>query len=227
MKQLWLIVVAVWMSVAWSQGMLGTQESLGAQEASATQQGFLESFDSPSSEFGAYLFVGSGEVWSGQLTNGSYQLSNSSDTSSVNYIYATALTGVTAPLSSNVVGVDIAGQFSDQNYSQAGLLFNFDAQNSYYYALLVKGGNQVSLALRDANGFQELASTTSDALRVGQVNHLSVVPDNGVLRFLVNDVEVMSIESPSLAPGGVGIIATGTGNFVFDNFLVGSLTSNP
>lgn len=188
--------------------------------AALNQQGFLEAFDSPGGEFASYVLKGQEDVWSGQLLSGHYQLGNSSNTGSIKYIYATALTGVTSPLSNNAISVDIMGKFSHPEYSQAGLIFHFDPQTRFYYAFLIKAGTMLSLVLRDADGFQELASTSSDALRAGQINRLMVVPEGEVLRFFVNGSSVMSIESPSLAPGGAGIIAVGTGDFIFDDFAV-------
>jgi hypothetical protein len=119
------------------------------------------------------------------------------------------------------ISVDVSGQFANSEYSQAGLLFHFDAQNRFYYAFLMKGGNMVSVVRRDADGFQELAAVNSDALLIGQIHRLSVVTEGNVLRLLVNDREAMSLENASMMPGGVGIIAAGTGNFIFDNFAVG------
>ncbi len=184
-------------------------------------QGFLESFDSPQGEFASYLLIGPDQDWNGQLLNGSYQLSNTGDPGAVKYMYATALTGIRGALSSYKVSVDVAGRFPDTEYSQAGLMFHFDEQNRFYYAFLIKGGNTVSVVVRDVDGFQELASVTSEALQIGQVNRLSIVTEGSVLRLLVNNEEAMRIESTSLLPGGIGILAAGTGDFVFDNFAVG------
>lgn len=196
-----------------AQGILGTE-------------GFLESFDTPGSDLAAYLLQGQDGVWSGQVVDGSYTLSNSEDAGAVEYVYVTALPGLSAPLSAAEVSVEVSGDFADPAASQAGLIFNVDPETRFYYAFMVKGGGAVSLVLRDEAGFQELASTTSDALREG-VNRLTVTPDGALLRFLVNGTEVMSIESPSLPPGGVGLIAAGTGRFAFDNFAVGSASSKP
>lgn len=196
-------------SLCLAQGLLGTQ------------RGFVETFDSTQSEFASYVLNGQDGAWRGGFVGGGYQLKNSSDPGAVEYVYATRLSGVKGPLSSNTVSVNVSGAFMTPDYSQAGLLFNVDPETRYYYAFMVKGGDGVSLVLRNAEGFQELASTTTDALRPGQPNRLSVAPTGATLRFLVNDVEVMSIESPSLPAGGVGIIATGTGTFSFDNFEVG------
>jgi hypothetical protein len=211
-KHLQIILVTLVMGSVWAQGVLGTGLELQGSD-------YLESFDSPTGEFASYLLVGQDGAWTGEFTNGSYQLSNSTDEGSVQYMYATTLTGVVTPLSSQTVAVEVAGNFLSPATSQAGLLFHFDPATGFYYAFVVKG-DTVALALRDADGFQELAATTTDALQVGQVNRLSVVPNENILRLLVNGAEVMSLDSPSLEPGGVGILAAGTGSFQFDNFSV-------
>lgn len=198
-----------------------SENPLSPSTQSPLGQGFLESFDSPDTEFASYLLLGPDNGWHGQLSNGSYQLSNTGDPGTVKYFYATALGGNHGPLSNYPVSIEVLGQFPNADYSQAGLLFSFDPQNRFYYAFLIKGGNMVAVVLRDAEGFRELVSGSSDALQIGQINRLSITPENGMLRMLVNGQEVMRIESPSLAPGGVGIIATGNGNFSFDNFRVG------
>lgn len=171
-----------------------------AQGVLGTPGGFVETFDSGRGEFASYILDGQDGAWSGEFADGSYQLRNSSDPSAVEYVYVTALSGVTAPLSANAVSVEVSGEFTTPEYSQAGLLFNIDPETRYYYAFLVKGGNSVSLILRNAEGFQELASSTTDALLPGQPNRLTVVSTGATLRFLINDTEVMSIEEPSLAP---------------------------
>ncbi len=213
MKSSLLSLALALFSLALAQGVLGSE-------------GFLETFDVPSSEFTSYLLQGQDGVWSGQLLDGSYQLSNSEDAGAVEYVYVAALEGLAAPLSAAEVSVDVSGSFADPAASQAGLIFNVDPETRFYYAFMLKGGEAVSLVLRDAGGFQELASTTSAALRPG-VNRLTVASEDAVARFLVNGVEVMSIESPSLAAGGVGLIAAGTGSFAFDNFALGPASSSP
>ena len=200
------------LSFALAQGILGTES-------------FLEPFDTASSDLAGYLLQGRDGVWSGQIVDGAYQLSNSEDALAVEYVYLTALPGLSAPLSAAEVSVEVAGEFTAPDTSGAGLVFNVDPGTRFYYAFMVKSG-AVSLALRDEAGFQELASTTTDALREG-VNRLTVTPEGELLRFLVNGTEVMSIESPSLPAGGVGLIAAGTGRFTFDNFAVGSVSPKP
>jgi hypothetical protein len=212
-KHLQSLLVTLMVGVSWAQGVLGT----GALEVQGGS--FLETFDNPTSEFASYLFIGQEDPWTGELKDGSYQLSNSSDDGVAKYIYTTTLTGVANPLSSHIVSVDVAGTFMNPTYSQAGLLFYFNPETQFYYAFVVKG-DTVALVLRDANGFQELASSTTDALKVGQVNRLSVVPEANKVRLLVNGAEVMSLDSLSLEPGGVGILAASTGAFQFDNFSV-------
>lgn len=187
---------------------------------------FLEPFDSASGDLAAYLLQGRDGAWNGQIANGAYWLSNDEDALAVEYVYLTALPGLAAPLSAAEVSVDVSGDFADADTSQAGLIFNVDPETRFYYAFMLKGGGAVSLVLRDGAGFRELASTTSDALRDG-VNRLTVTPGGALLRFLVNGTEVMSIESPSLPPGGVGLIAAGTGRFAFDNFAVGTAKPKP
>lgn len=210
--------------------VLAIVSSCLAQGVLGTQQDFVETFDSAQSEFASYVLDGQDGAWSGGFVGGGYQLSNSSDPGAVEYVYVTGLSGVNSPLSANPISVDVSGVFTTPDYSQAGLLFNVDPETRYYYAFMVKGGNGVSLVIRNAEGFQELTSTTTDALLPGQPNRLTVATTGVTLRFLVNDIEVMSIESPSLPAGGVGIIATGTGTFSFDNFVVGALppsSANP
>lgn len=186
----------------------------------------IETFDSDQGALASYVLKGEDGVWRGEFVEGCYRLSNSSDPGAVEYVYITSLQGIAAPLSANPVSVDISGTFANPDTSQAGVMFNLEPRSRHYYAFMVKGGNEVSLVLRDAAGFRELAASTTDALRPGMPNRLTVVPSKATLRFLVNDVEVMSVESPSLPAGGVGIIATGTGTFAFDNLGV-SLTPAP
>jgi hypothetical protein len=211
-KRLQMMLAILMMTVSWAQGILGTGLEIQTVD-------FLETFDSPTNQFASYLLIGQEDPWTGELKDGSYQLSNSSDEGVVKYIYTTTLPGVANPLSSQAVSVDVAGTFTNPSYSQAGLLFHFDPETQFYYAFVVKA-DTVALVLRDEGGFQVLASTTTDALQVGQVNRLSLVPGETAVRLLVNDIEVMSLDSPSLEPGGVGILAASTGTFQFDNFSV-------
>ena len=212
MKHLQIVLVTLILGVSWAQGVLGTGLEVQGGD-------FLETFDNLTSEFASALLVGQEEAWTGELKEGGYLLSNSSDDGVVKYIYTTTLAGLASPLSSQTVSVDVAGTFTNPTYSQAGLLFYFNPETQFYYAFVVKA-DTVALVLRDANGFQELASTTTDALKVDQVNRLSVVPESNKVRLLVNGTEVMSFDSPSLEPGGVGILAASTGVFQFDNFSV-------
>ena len=170
--------------------------TLGTGGLKAQGGGFLETFDNPTSEFASYLFVGREEPWTGEFKDGRYQLSNGSDEGVAKYVYTTTLAGATNPLSSHVVSVDVFGTFTNLTYSQAGLLFYFNPETQYYYGFVVKG-NLLALVLRDSNGFQELASTTTDALKVGQVNRLSIVPEANKVRLLINGAEIMSLDSPT------------------------------
>lgn len=213
MKPVFAFAVLALLFSSSAQGILGTES-------------FLETFDTAGSDFAAYLLQGQDGVWSGQLVDGTYQLGNTEDAGAVEYVYVTALPGLAAPLSAREVSVEVSGEFTAPDASQAGLIFNVDPETRFYYAFMVKSGGAVSLVLRDEAGFQELASTTTDALREG-VNRLTVTPEGALLRFSVNGAEVMSIESPSLPPGGVGLIAAGTGRFAFDNFAIGAASAKP
>jgi hypothetical protein len=211
-KRLQMMLAILMMTVSCAQGILGTGLEIQTVD-------FLETFDSPTNQFASYLLIGQEDPWTGELKDGSYQLSNSSDEGVVKYIYTTTLPGVANPLSSQAVSVDVAGTFTNPSYSQAGLLFHFDPETQFYYAFVVKA-DTVALVLRDEGGFQELASTTTEALEVNQVNRLSITSEANTVRLLVNGAEVMSLDSPSLEPGGVGILAASTGTFQFDNFSV-------
>lgn len=102
----------------------------------------------------------------------------------------------------------------------SGLIYRFDKEKKYYYAFILHGNESYSFYRRDDLDYQPIYSGRSNLIKVGEFNKLAIVGKGAIFSLHINEISVRSIEDSSFKTGDTGIIATGIGEYYFDNFTV-------
>gem|GEM_PF-1994259 len=168
---------------------------------------------------GGSLFFGRHGAWTGILTNGSYVLVNDSKRDDIKYCYLghDKLSLAQAPVS---VEVALEAVAQDQDLAGAGLIYRFNPLSGSYYAFLLKPQQSFALFHGDAAGFHLIYSGKSAAIRVGELNRLSVLGVEHSLSLYINEQRVKTIEDNLPCGDLVGIVAVSRGRYRFDNFAL-------
>lgn len=157
------------------------------------------------------------DPWDLELNADGYRMENNDDTSSIRYVWATSpeATHGSRTLTTRVEMVE------SNPASNVGLLYGFDEQDdgsTFYYMFMLRPGNQVTLFRRDVDGVETITSTVSDAVLPG-MNELSIEEAGDQITLLVNGEMVALLGGiEGVGTGRVGIVAWGTGTFLFEGF---------
>jgi hypothetical protein len=174
--------------------------------------------------------IGADGPWRGNIRGGMYRLTNTMDTSAVRYGYI-GLGKADAPLDdlSNVrasVDVRIGGQHIGP-FTGAGLLFRFDRLRRFYSGLVMSrygsGGDnrgQLQLVRRDQQGLGLTPLGAPPGLDAAKAVRLAIAGRGELLELSVDDHVFRSIPAPGDMRGDPGLLAIGTGEFEFDNFVI-------
>jgi hypothetical protein len=170
-------------------------------------------------QFGPLTALSEGFIdpWQLTLTPDGYRMQNRTDTSSIRYVWSSspAETLGTRTLTARVVMSE-----SDES-SSVGLLYGFEEEDDgalFYYMFMVEPGNVATLYRRDRDGVTVVSSTVTEAVSAG-LNALSIEENGDQVRFLVNGEMVALMGGVrGMGSGRIGIVAWGTGDFLFTGF---------
>lgn len=115
------------------------------------------------------------------------------------------------------VSVTVSGEFGE--VPSAGIVYRVDPATHDFYAFVLTGGNGYGLYVLDSGGYRALFTETSAAIVPGAPTLMSIEGDAQELRFYLNG----TLAARHAAGGGgvgVGILAAGTGNYLFDDFII-------
>ncbi len=161
--------------------------------------------------------VGAYEPWQLTMDAAGYHMVNTTDTDSLRYNWVTSPTRNlgSRTITTTVVINDPSGS------SHAGLLYALEDNedgNAYYYMFVVRPDHVATVYRRDANGANAISSIQGDFVSDG-ANELSIQEDGDQVSFFVNDQLVALIGGVNnLGGGNVGVVAWGTGSYLFTNF---------
>ena len=182
---------------------------------------YQETFDDgrPTGEmFGGALVFGQDDVWTGSLSEGRYELTNSADSGAVTYFYLLEPAGVEGPPSQGAASVEVGGTFGE--LPGVGLLYRFDPETDFFYAFGLTGTGTYAFYKRDAEGFNRVIEASSGAIQAAGPNRLTIVSEGPEMKLYINETFVASVSDSAIPQGGVGILVAGTGTFTFDNFTI-------
>lgn len=173
----------------------------------------------PATAFHGHLTIGHDPPWAGTLTGTHYRLENVTAPGAARFMYLASLPGRPGALTQGTVHVDVAVEVAhDPSYgAAAGVLFNYDAHTGNYLALVVTDVGY-ALYVRDDSGLNEAMSGTSDTIRLGATNRLTVRTIGTDVQLEVNGTNVGSIDYGAPPTGAIGIIALGAGVYAFSGF---------
>jgi hypothetical protein len=174
--------------------------------------------------------IGADGPWRGSIRGGVYRLSNLSDMEAVRYGYV-GLGRNEGPLDdlSDVraaVDVQIGGEHIGP-FTGAGLLFRFDRSRRHYTGVVLArspGGSsnrgQLQLVRRDGKGFGLIPLGGPPALNASKRVRLAITGRGESLDISVDDQLFRSVAAPGDMRGDPGLLAIGTGEFEYDNFVI-------
>jgi hypothetical protein len=195
--------------------------------ASAYQENF-DAVQDPGKLLDGGLQIGQDGAWNGELRDGAYVLTNSTNDNAVRYFYAGALPGLPkGTLARSSVSVDVGGDFPGQ-YSAAGLLYRFNPKSKTYWAFVLKKDGAYTVFKRSASGLKATISGSSTSLSQAKMHRLTAKAGSGnQVVFLVDGRQVASVGSSEINGHCVGLIGMSTGLFVFDNLVVNGDAGSP
>lgn len=157
------------------------------------------------------------DPWDLDLNADGYRMENTDDTSSIRYVWATS----PEPTHGSRTLTTWIDMVDSNPLSNAGLLYGFEEQDdgsTFYYMFMLRPGNQVTLYRRDVDGVETITSTVTDAVVPG-TNELSIEESGDQIALLVNGQTVGLLGGiEGVGTGRVGIVAWGTGTFLFEGF---------
>jgi len=174
--------------------------------------------DAPLGAFTSLVQEGPNGPWEQTITADAYTLENASDPAAVRYYWGV---GDRDLIGSRTVTIEVEVAEGGET-SGAGILYGFQKDTRYYYAFILDANGAVVLYRRDAAGFIRIMSSVTDAVRAG-ANTLSIAEDGDTMTMYLNGVETGSFSGDGVGAGGAGIVAVGTGRFVFTSYDDSSL----
>jgi len=163
------------------------------------------------------LFEGFTEPWQLTMTPGGYHMENKADPASIRYVWSTS---PDFSLGSRTITASVE-LLQTTSTSNAGVLYAFSEQDdgsTFYYMFMLRSDNRITLYRRDLDGVETITSATSDAIRPG-VNELTIAEDGDQITLLVNGEMVALLGGiEGMGSGRVGIVAWGTGEYLFSDF---------
>jgi hypothetical protein len=175
--------------------------------------------------------IGADGPWHGSIRGGLYRLSNTTDTAAVRYGYVglgKVAGGPLDDLSSTRASVDVGiGEQNIGPFTAAGLLFRFDRSRRFYTGLVLSrhaSGNdrrsQLQLVRRDAQGLGLTPLGGPHGMDASKRVKLAITGRGETLDLSVDNEPFRSIPAPGDMRGDPGLLAIGTGDFEFDNFVI-------
>lgn len=174
--------------------------------------------------------IGDDGTWRGSIRDGVYRLENGRDPNAIRYGYVGLGTpaGPLEDLSDARVSVDVrVGDRETCPFTSAGLMFRFDRLRRFYTGLVLtrhlRGGasrSQLQLVTRSEHGFALQPLNAPGKVGSTDVSTLGIVGRGDLLDLFVDDQKWCSVAAPSGLRGDPGLLAVGTGQFEFDNFII-------
>jgi hypothetical protein len=181
--------------------------------------------------YDAIWTIGEDGPWRGSIRGGVYRLSNTTDPTAVRYGYVGLSKAAGSPLddlSSTRASVEVGiGEQNIGPFTAAGLLFRFDRSRRFYTGLVLSrptGGSdrrgQLQLVRRDAQGLGLTPLGGADGIDASKRVTLAITGRGESLDLFVNDELFRSVPAPGDMRGDPGLLAIGTGDFEFDDFII-------
>lgn len=222
------IFIVLYPSASKMKSNIATQnKNLAAVSFKSLKPEYIEAFNAFEDEkpddlkrlFGGSLIFGEENSWIGAITNGTYRLINTTNKEDIKYFYI-GLAG--KDLSEAAISVEVKVDLIEgaTSFSGAGLLYRFDRNTRFYYALILHADQSYTFYSRNASGIKDIYSGRSDSIRPREYNKLAIVGCGSQLGIYINDDLAQTVEDTEHKSGDVGIIAMSTGMFLFDNFAI-------
>ncbi|MEM7226055.1 MAG: SH3 domain-containing protein [Pseudomonadota bacterium] len=208
-------------------------DSEGKDETAATtdsEMGDSEAGDRSRSSMGVLtdvLLVGdeAGSGWIGSFIEEAYQLSNGGEENASRFFFyrPDRAPGEGVSFSVRVEGERAPGV---DNFA-LGLLYGYQGEGKPYYALVTDGSGRVIFFRRSGKGVEQLISIDRDGLKGQEPLVLEIIETGEGIDLYADGEQFSGFDSEGIGNGGVGIIAIGTGQFLYADFAVEQVRFEP
>jgi len=163
--------------------------------------------------------TGQGAIWLRELKNGAYCVTNQAGDGEVDYQYL-EIDGMDNSELPAAVDIHANSLVGSQSHSSGGLLYRYDLDRQFYYAITLSPDGQLNVFKRNEFGYNTLyAGTAASSLKDGG-NRLAVIGRGTELHIYINDALVRVVKDEELHNGSSGIIGIGIGSYCFDNYAI-------
>jgi hypothetical protein len=157
--------------------------------------------------------------WLRELKNGAYCFTNQAGEGEVDFHYleVQGMDNSELPVAVDIHNKDLAGS---KQHSGAGLLYRYDKERRFYYAITLTPVGQLRVYKRNDNGYNTLYSGPAESHQKEDFNRLAVVGSGAELHIYINDALSRVVKDDELRHGISGMIGVGIGSFCFDNYAI-------
>ncbi len=155
------------------------------------------------------------ETWLARYSGGGYALINTTSSTAIRFVY---LWIGDRDMAQSPMSLEVQLQKEDGSSTNGiGLCYCYSKQTGHYYAFTINNQREYKLWLKDESGFNPILSGRSSSIQPNGFNRLGIVKEQDHLFLFINDQFVREIKEGSLSSGDAGILASGIGEFFFDN----------
>ncbi len=168
-----------------------------------------------------FLLLGAEGVWEGTLSEEGYRLENKDAQAAGETRYAF----LDPHRDDNrfwtiAVEVKLQPASAEGAYSFGGIVCAVESQPRSYLVFAIDSEGRLGMYRRNQEGLRPVKIYAANPSDPRAFNELRVVEQEGRYRIFVNGEAVRTIETDLAGTGGVGIIAGGTGGFLYRDFAL-------
>jgi len=153
--------------------------------------------------------------WTSHFTGGGYTLINKTGPTLIRFIY---LRVDGRDMAQTPISVEVQLKEGDNGpWNGIGLIYAYDKQTGDYYTFVINNHKEYKFWLKQESGFTHLVSGRSSHILPEDFNRLGLVREKDHYFLYINDHFVREVRDGTLSSGDAGILASGIGNFFFDN----------
>lgn len=182
------------------------------------QPQFFESFDLQYEDPNLWP-IGQDGSWIRELKDGAYCFTNQAGGGEVDFHYL-EIEGTDNSELPVAVDIDVTDLAGSRSHSGAGILYRYDQERRFYYAITLTQNGTLYVQKRNANGYNTLYSSSEASKLQKGFNRLAVIGSANELHIYLNDALLRVVKDDELRHGIHGMIGIDIGSYCFDNYAI-------
>jgi transcriptional regulator with XRE-family HTH domain len=166
-------------------------------------------------------------AWTSTISGGAYRLTNTGEKDDRHWVVFAPTEeqdpdgDIEEALSLAPVSVEVRVDQQVRAFGAGcGIIYRFREEPMRYYTFVLTADGQIRFAVSRPEGERELYKGRHNAVVSDDFNKLTVLAIGAVFFLYVNETYVAKVQDAVSVRGGLGIVATGTGQFLFRNLTV-------